>query len=93
MNFRISVLVWCASTIAGSGWAQTATDDRAHTDISAIKTLYPSAAYEEAVIHLEAALQLIEEEGTLTERRTEVLERLGDFGGNFRRERDCSGSS
>jgi tetratricopeptide (TPR) repeat protein len=47
--------------------------------IQAGRAAYASAAYEEAVIHLEAALQLIEEEDTLRERHAEVLELLGDL--------------
>jgi class 3 adenylate cyclase/tetratricopeptide (TPR) repeat protein len=47
--------------------------------IQAGRAAYAGAAYEEAVVHLEAALQLIEEEGVGGDRKGQVLEQLGDL--------------
>ncbi|MDP9326511.1 MAG: AAA family ATPase, partial [Candidatus Dormibacteraeota bacterium] len=47
--------------------------------IRAGRATHAAAAYEEAVTHLEAALQLMEEEGAGSDRRGQVLEQLGDL--------------
>ncbi|MDP9244030.1 MAG: AAA family ATPase, partial [Chloroflexota bacterium] len=47
--------------------------------IRAGRGAYSASAYEEAVIHLEAALQLIEEEDIGRDREGQVLESLGDL--------------
>lgn len=47
--------------------------------IRAGRGAYSASAYEEAVIHLEAALQLIEEEDVCRDREGQVLEYLGDL--------------
>jgi class 3 adenylate cyclase/tetratricopeptide (TPR) repeat protein len=47
--------------------------------IKAGRAAYSAAAYEESVTHLEAALQLIEEEGVSRDQKGHLLEQLGDL--------------